>query len=189
MAFQAQVRLADLPSAGGDTGLLSFHYCQQCSEDGRMSFGRSDRENRGYAVTLFEDISAPHDGGARSAESWLPAASVSFSETREIPCIEDLWALSCTVPEDFAASATSDFDESIGPGCIHVFRSKVGGWPSWQQTPEYPECGEGRRMMFVAQLDCELGKSSAWALGGYAYLFACSSACSRREADLIIQTT
>ena len=86
-------------------------------------------------------------------------------------------------------SATDDFDENVGGGFVHVARSKVGGWPHWQQSPEWPVCAEGRRMMFVMQLDFELGEETPWAAGGYAYLFACGTDCRRREADVVLQTT
>jgi hypothetical protein len=44
-------------------------------------------------------------------------------------------------------------------------------------------------MQFVAQLDYDLGRDSPWAAGGYAFLFVCSSECSPRAAEMVIQTT
>ena len=85
--------------------------------------------------------------------------------------------------------AKDDFDEQAYPGLAHVMRCKVGGWPSWVQNPEWPECPKSGRMMFVAQLDWDLGRETSWGGGGYAYLFACPGSCRAQSAELVIQTT
>lgn len=189
MAFTAQVRLSDVPGLADETGLLSFHYCLSCTHEGRMSFGRTDAENRGYAVTLLENIEAPPDGLGLATPGCLPEMRVAFSDADEVLGIEDASALGLELPPDLFSEGEDDFDEDVGRGLVHVARSKLGGWPHWQQFPEWPTCREGRRMKFVMQLDYELGEESPWAGGGYAYLFVCGRECGQREADLVVQTS
>jgi hypothetical protein len=60
--------------------------------------------------------------------------------------------------------------------------NKIGGFPSWIQGAQYPECPEcSRTMRFALQLDSELamedGTSWLWGSGGMCYAFWCSD-CS-----------
>ncbi len=189
MAFMAQVRLSDVPTLADDGGLLSFHYCLACAEAGRMSFGQGDEQNRGYAVTLIENAAVAPDGLGIVAPGCLPSATAGFSDTDEVLGPEDAWALDLEPSPDLFSEGDDDFDENVGLGLIHVARSKVGGWPHWQQTPEWPTCHEDRRMTFVMQVDYDLGEASPWGGGGYAYLFVCGPQCRHREADLVVQTS
>ena len=173
MAFFAQVRLSDVPMLASDRALLSFHYCLACADAGEMSFGYTDEHNRGYAVTLLDDAAAAPDDLGIVVPSCLPAKMSRFSDVDEVLSLEDAWALELSLPPELFADGEDDFDENIGLGLVHVARAKVGGWPTWQQTPEWPICHEGRRMHFVTQIDWDLGSESPWAGGGYAYLFAC----------------
>ncbi len=189
MAFLAQVRLSDVPALTDDGGLLSFHYCLLCTYAGEMSFGRDDL-NRGYSVALIDVCRevGPDDHGI-VAPGCLPAMTATLSAAEEVLGLEDAWALDLELPAGLFDGDEDDFDEHIGCGLSHVPRSKLGGWPSWQQTPQWLTCAEGRRMTFVAQIDYALGEDSPWANGGYAYLFVCGRECAHREADLVIQTT
>lgn len=190
MAFMAQVLLSDVPELAGDTSLLSFHYCVECEYAGNMSFGANDLwGNRGYSVDLLSMPVGEADGLGVVVPSPLPSNDVGFSEADEIPALEDLAEHEVdALPPGFPAK-NDDFDERVWPGLVHVARSKLGGWPSWVQWAEWPDCMHGRRMVFVGQFDWELGQHASWAGGGYAYLFACASACSNRLGELVIQTS
>ena len=185
MAFIAQVKLADVPFLHDVAALLSFHYCDACTLEGRMPWGKS-APGEGYALDIFEDLGAPSDGLGTVTSSPLPASQVTLSEVGEVPALEDYWALKIEPPP---LTAKSDFDENVSPGLIHVSRSKLGGWPSWVQSAEWPVCADGRPMLLAFQLDSSVGEFSAWAAGGYAYVFTCPMACDRREAQLVIQTS
>lgn len=189
MAFMAQVLLSDVPELPGDAGLISFHYCVECQDAGNMSFGANDANNRGYSVVLFEDLGRSCDGLGQTVPSPLPNHSVAFSEVLEVPAIEELSEDDLdTLPRDYPAGE-DDFDEQVWPGVVHVARSKLGGWPHWHQSPDWPVCGHGARMVFAGQLDWDLGQNAAWGGGGYAYLFVCPSSCLQRAGELVIQTT
>ena len=188
MAFQAQVLLGDAPAPMAGPGLISFHYCLECAAEGRMSFGHGDPENTGYSVKVFADVTGPVDGLGSVVDGCLPAMRVALSDVKEVPSLEDAWALNLELPPELFAEG-ADLDEDIGLGLIHVARCKVGGWPTWQQSPGWPTCADGQRMHLVAQLDYDLGEVSPWAAGGYAYLFACGSGCRSRTAELVVQTT
>jgi len=190
LAFMAQIALGDVPQLAPDSGLLSFHYCDECARSGYVSFGGGEDEHRGYDVHLFRDpktVKADRLGVV--ASSSLPSRRVRLAAVDEIPGFEDIGEeLRARIPRG-SSTARNDFDETVYPGLVHVRRCKVGGWPSWQQSPAWPVCDKSGTMMFVAQLDWELGRDSSWAPGGYAYLFACPETCRTRSAELIIQTT
>jgi hypothetical protein len=185
MAFMAQVRLADVPFLRDSEALLSFHYCEACTREGRMPWGKS-APGEGYSLDLFEVLGETSDALGTVTSSPIPASRVTLSEVAEVPDVEDFWRLEIDPPP---VVATSDFDENLYAGLIHVSRSKLGGWPSWQQSPEWPDCSEGRQMLLVLQLDWDVGQQCSWASGGYAYVFTCPEGCQRREAELVVQTT
>lgn len=187
MAFLAQVLLGDVPQFSTDPALLSFHYCEECARNGRMSWGRGDG---GQDVRLFPAVSESQpDGRGVVADSSLPPHRVTLSAVEEIPGFEDISEEQRDRIPTSALTAKDDFDEHVYRGLVHVRRCKVGGWPSWQQSPEWPECPKSGRMTFVAQIDWDLGRDMPWAGGGYAYLFACPASCRATRAELVIQTT
>jgi hypothetical protein len=187
MAFIGQFRMADGPASAKDPGLLSFHYCQECAHAGGMSFGHGDADNRGYEVRLFGRPSTETDGQGIVAPSPIQSASVRLSCVEEIPHDADIdpaMLEKLPLPE-----GEDQWDERSWGGLTHVMRSKLGGWPSWQQDSDWPQCREGRRMNFVAQIDYAVGCDAPWANGGYAYLFVCPDTCRVRHGELSIQTT
>ena len=203
MSFMAQIRLSDVPGLPpADDVLLSFHYCQECTYGGNMPFGLADLQEpyQGYDLTLSNVLDTQEaDGLGVVAEDMLRPHVVSFSERAETPSLEDMWdipELSAALPkgrgnDDELECIFSDaygFVESNYPGFIHIPTSKLGGWPSWCQSPEWPEF-EGRRDVFVAQLDWVLGENASWGGGGYAYLFVTPDAVVPRTAHFLIQTT
>jgi uncharacterized protein YwqG len=191
MAFQFQLRLKEVPGFSDDDGLLSFHYCEQCGFEGHMAFGWNHTEDRGYDVRLIERVDGTTaDELGSVAKSPLDPSSITFTEVSEIPAHfdwpRDLWA---RVPDDIYDPLPDDLAETLGYGLTHVSRSKVGGWPSWVQNPEWPSCPHHGKLVFVAQIDWDVGQDAAWANGGYAYLFACPSTCPERKAEFLLQTT
>lgn len=184
MSFVAQFRMSDVPGAANDSALLSFHYCQECTWEGLLSTGWSDEENRGYDVSLLDlTVEAAPDGLGMVVESVFPAARVEFWERVEVPQEAD-WTEAIT---ELASEVPYDYLEQNGLLCFSG--CKVGGWPCWDQESEWPETRRGQRMVFVAQLDYELGTQSAWGGGGHAYLFVTPPETRERKAELHLQFT
>lgn len=79
LSFVAQIRLADVPGWESDPGLLSFHYCLKCMENGDSSFGWDDAESSGYSVTIWNlaENSEP-DGLEVVSEAPITPYTVSF---------------------------------------------------------------------------------------------------------------
>lgn len=186
MSFVLQIALSDVPSLD-QSGLLSFHYCQECAADGNMSFGYGDT-NTGYHLRVFgfTELTATDDVGI-VAESIVPDHSVVFRNVTEVPTCEDAGIAWEATPEDYPVGE-SDLDANIYPGLVHVSRSKIAGWPSWVQSPEWPDNDRGT-WAFLAQLDWEIGGSAPWAGGGYAYLFLRDATSAAPVAELVLQTT
>jgi uncharacterized protein YwqG len=174
MAFCAQILLSDVPSLSTFGGaLLSFHYCQECSLDGEMSFGNcSDANPRGCDVSIFEriDQSRPDELGAVTMPLIDPY-SVSLEDCLEQPTFFDAddW------PEDAVAELPEPAMEISGEKRVaepNVEDCKIGGWPSWVQDLEYPPLDATDRLYFVAQLGYGTCERAPWGGGGFAYLFA-----------------
>lgn len=192
MNFVAQVLLSDVPLAGmPENSLLSFHYCNQCIMEGRMPFGWKDKENKGYDLSILcnIDIRKPDVGGLAAA-SLTKSYSVTFRDVAEVPgrLCEDANIETVNLPKDFP-QGKDDLDEDIYPGLKHVPKSKIGGWPSWVQFPEWPVNKQEERYEFLGQLDCKLFDGAPWCLGGYAYLFITEDKNVKYRAELIIQVT
>jgi uncharacterized protein YwqG len=191
MNFVAQILLSDVPLPDMPANaLLSFHYCNECTENGRMSFGCFDEENRGYDLTILYDVhKAKADMKGLLAPSLTKSYDISFRDLEEVPgglCNDaDIeWA---NLPKDFP-QGKDDFDEDIYPGLKHVSNSKIGGWPNWVQHPEWP-LNNGEPYAFIGQLDWQLFEELPWCAGGYAYLFVAEDDDGRLKAELVIQVT
>jgi len=189
LAFIMQVDLADVAGCNfSQAELLSFHYCQQCSYDGQMPWGFPDDVGRGYDVSVM-DTSAGQEPDHRGqiSESPVPPKAVTFEDVDEIPEIGD-WDI---IPDaDVATLNRVAYDDfQLIPATQHIEKSKIGGWPTWCQNPEWPVFDHGTRMTFVAQIDTYLGEQCAWGGGGYAYLFATPPEIRPCVGEMAILTT
>lgn len=191
MVFVAQVLLSDVCSFQEYTkALLSFHYCQKCVEQGNMAWGRDDRDNKGYDVSVFINVPDKEaDGAGLVTQPLLKPYEISLRAVGEVPSsCEELGITFAEAPHDYP-QGTHEFDEHVYPGLMHVGACKVGGWPSWVQSPEWPTTPGGDRLTFVAQLDSRIWEESAWCCGGYAYLFAEQVEGKGWIGQLVIQVT
>lgn len=193
----AQFRLDDLPECSVfPNSLLSFHYCEECTLAGDMPFGGHHFQTPdgpfgscGYDVRVLGNVNElPADGLGEARESPLPAHSAVLETAEEVPSVSD-WTpeVEALAPDDYPL-IEDDLDEDVYPGLVHVARSKVGGWPSWVQDGNWPVGNDGEKLLFVAQLDWELGENASWGGGGYAYLFVVPNGREPR-GEMIIQTT
>lgn len=183
MSFMAQIRCGDIPGFDGGPGsLLSFHYCCECSRSGDMSWGWDNATGiHGYDVRIFtEPESVEPDGVGLVAEDVLGPHEASLVHVQEVPHYSDL-------PENLKRTAPLDYSKSYA-GFTHVDSSKLGGHPTWVQDPKWPT-SSAERMKFAGQLDWNIGRSSQWAAGGYAYLFYAEHRDGDYEAELAILTT
>ena len=180
MAFVAQLNLGDFSSSYAER-LLSFHYCLTCAN---MSYGWGDRNQSGYSVTIHWTSERTDALGVASEFDLLPRAA-SFRDVVEVPLPEDIGINYDQLPEDYP-TLEDDLDENLYPGLQHVAKSKIGGWPTWVQEPQWP-MGPSK-MEFVCQLDWLLEEQLPWSGGGYAYLFA-NLLAQEPRGELLIQVT
>ncbi len=158
MAFIGQFRLDEVPGIEQPPTLLSFHYCEECMYEGKMSFGWQERGRQlRYNVSLFSDLDMPVDGLGTVAKSTVKARRVKYHKGIETLNIEDKWE---QFPETAGPNGIPDFDR-----IAHEDGSKLGGWPSWAQHPIRPEDKMGNEMKFVGQLDWNTCPDSAWNTG------------------------
>jgi uncharacterized protein YwqG len=192
MNFIAQILLSDVPISNmPQNSLLSFHYCDQCTSDGKMSYGWYDKENRGYDLSIFDNIdNQATDTKGIVASSLTKSYSISFRDIEEVPggLCEDTDIDTVDQPKDFP-QGKDDFDENIYLGLKHVSKSKIGGWPSWEQYPEWPVNEDGNKYEFLGQFDWRLFVGAPWSCGGYAYLFITQDKNGKYKAEMVIQVT
>jgi len=191
MNFVAQILLSDvsLPDMPRNV-LLSFHYCDECSMEGKMSWGWRDSQNRGYDLSIFYDVDQrKSDSLGLVASSLAKSYCISFRDLEEVPHDEeDAHINRFDLPKDYPQKK-DDFDENIYPGLKHIAKSKIGGWPTWVQYPEWPRNDFNQKFLFLGQLDWVLFSGCAWSTGGYAYLFIAEDESAKLKAELLIQTT
>lgn len=183
MSFVAQIRLDDVPGLERPPTLVSFHYCDRCTDDGKMPWGWEDKGRQlRYRLSIFPDIEQGVDGLGLVADSRIVPQMPTFHGGTESLGIEDIWK---RFPETSVPYGISNYGLD---DVFHEQRSKLGGWPSWVQHPLRPKDEQGEKMRFFAQLDLYDCPESSWA-NGYAYLFISEAADEVQEAELVIQTT
>jgi Domain of unknown function (DUF1963) len=138
-------------ASGGDGAMVSLETCLSCLG--------LERE------VLF--YSQGPDGRPRS----LDVGPV----TPEFPAISLEEAQVHLVPSP-ARSKWQDWASANSRENLH----RVGGYPSWIQSADYPECpGCSETMRFIMQLDSELPLSDGgewlWGSGGIGYAFSCAA--------------
>jgi hypothetical protein len=188
MSFIAQVLLADVPTLENHSDrILSFHYCDECPKEGKMSFGWGGPNPESYDVTIHPTaIETQIDGLGLLAESIVDAHSVSFRNVEEVPGYTDTCELLTKRPEDYPGRK-DDFDEEIYPGLKSVARSKLGGWPTWVQSAQWPRDKPQEWLAFVLQLDWQLCPRTPWCDGGYAYLFVKPAKGGGLQGEFVLQ--
>ena len=194
MSFMAQFRLSDVPTFESyRDSLVSFHYCQECSYNGNMSFGWncSQGNTKGYDVSVINAIGDKQaDGLGTIAELVIDPQLVTFRDAMDAPGYQDtVNSLDLPSTPDDYPQGIDDFDENIYPAVIHIAKRKVGGWPTWVQYPQPPETTAQERLHFIGQLDWWLCDRATWCAGGYAYLFLISSEDQALRGELALQTT
>lgn len=191
LSFIGQFLLSDIPNFESHAdSLVSFHYCQQCAYDGNMSFGWEPLEDdTRYDVTIHTSASSKNtDDLGTIAEVVVQPHTVTFRNLLEVPGYEDTIKTFSDIPGDYP-QGDDDLDENIYTGLIHVMNRKLGGWPSWVQYPNPPDVSDDEQLYFLGQLDWSLCDESAWACGGYAYLFIILSHSSTLlRGELVIET-
>ena len=179
MSFIAQINLSDLPQNEQNIyGLVSFHYCIQCQNEGNMAFGWNYDENKNYDVRVFPDLTLPVDGKSQIAEPVVSEPVADIEKVLEIPDVNDLpLEVSDLVPDEFFNYTPPDYDQfsfipsdNVWADLKHVHGTKVGGHPTWVQEPEWPPGSIDGKMIFVAQLDGLVGEIASWP-DGAAFLF------------------
>ncbi len=197
MTFVAQINFADLPDKSLNwAGLLSFHYCDECSLAGNMAFGWNDDENPSYNVRVFPNLSLKSDELENVANTTVTGRQTSLVPIAEVQEMGDLpYEISILVPDAFFEFVPPDEDhasiipgDTIWPSLKHVHSAKIGGHPTWVQNPEWAPFSDGGKMEFVAQLDSVIGEELTWP-GGMVYLFAQLRQDNSFECEMLLQTT
>jgi uncharacterized protein YwqG len=161
------------------SGLVVFFYCQQCSSWGDIPADLKDA----WVVRRYD---TPSESKA------VELADLSPADLRTKPCavmispavsLPDWESLDTVDPELSNLSASLDHDEPWEPyssACTEVLgeepscRTQIGGYPSFIQGANFPDCSEcGQAMRLLMQIDSEDDAGLMWGDAGSVYLFEC----------------
>jgi hypothetical protein len=152
MPLLAQLALADLPPGGPQrgAGLLQAFYCPTRDERG---FTSCNTELQGWAAFsachVVRLVAADSPGAPSDAGEPYPALHVTgWRQVNDWPGWEEQRALGIGIEEDLANAISDAGYPRTG--------EKLGGWPAWVQSLEYPDCPRcGARMDVLLQIDSE----------------------------------
>jgi uncharacterized protein YwqG len=166
MQFFLQLELARFPAAfaHGD-GLLQLFYCS--TDAGDCETWAPFSGTHLARITDGKGAVAPHPEGI---EPFPPRALIGWEEFRDEPHPEEHEALGVHYEYDFKAKRVSvrcdefgialddlDIDLDVAEATAQATAGdKLGGWPFWVQSAEYPSCPTCKtRMELVLQVDSE----------------------------------
>ncbi|WP_169977424.1 DUF1963 domain-containing protein [Tautonia rosea] len=178
IALFLQLDLSQLPEGKAEpsgSGLLQFFYCVNTAPDCVQECDGWSHFSDAHLIRIIRP-----DGPARQEltprfESTLPARVITgWEPIDDFPHAEEFGSLGLSIRFDDPSSRTYDritiecpevglLESNLpvaywsDPGLNRCAeRDKLGGWPFWIQSAEYPNCLTcGRRMELVFQIDSE----------------------------------
>lgn len=190
LTFIGQLRLGNKgPLHTGTDHLITFHYCLHC-----FAYGPDDASAyrlRRYSApdTTPLETTPPPSIEDPGYTHWNPVpCRCSLQPTRSVPHWSD------------AESELTGMDLGDDPWELYLaeaqaitgapnVESRVGGYPDWIQSANWPHCPEcGERMRLVWQLDSESEAGIMWGDTGRIYIFTCPRPCSAHALALVMQS-
>ena len=186
MPLFVQLDLEKTPAAAHQAygkGLLQLFYCTTC-HDGWEPFSKASLVrivDPSQQTAIADGIQRPDDLQVRTITGWNPVT--------DSPHPEDHEALGLHM--DYAFKATPQFvhvqcdDPAINVQCHEVDDladtvsnakpgDKLGGWPYWIQSSEYPACPQcGAQMDLLLQLDSEVNLDFMFGDSGVGHITQC----------------
>jgi len=171
MQLFVQLNLSQLP-AGADIkgeGYLQMFYCTSYEPHCEVECEAYFPFSKSTLLRIISEEEAAADHTIPDIKDNFPAKTIeSWEEFTDYPGYEerDEAIEMSNEEEDFAQ------DNDIGP----AMGDKLGGWPHWVQSVEYPSCPEcGNQMGLVLQLDSEDNVPYMWGDSGVGHITQCSS--------------
>ncbi|RJO65897.1 MAG: DUF1963 domain-containing protein [Myxococcales bacterium] len=162
LTFLAQFKSADAPGMiAAPARMLVMFYCFACAPFW-------DVEGRGFwaMLTPFEPFAPLLPEKKMPIDPHTPPElALRFAKTKDHPA-----------PTEWPASGgLSDWERNeLAARRPNVAKTKLGGFPSWCQSPDAPRCREcGQAMRFIGQLVSDIGLGLHFPDGGRLYLFEC----------------
>ena len=195
-----QLDLDALPEGAGEFGggLLQFFYCVECEQDGRGEPWRAFSD-----MHLFRRPGPPGDlvigDPDEATDDWEPVEPLSVRHVTAWKPVEDLPAVA--EAEGIRVEWAAQSGRGSGDARLHrvtwsdggiTFESsgrpsevidvvgrpaggdKLGGWPAWVQSPQWPDCPKcGGRMRLLFQLGSNYNLDFMFGDAGTGHAFWC----------------
>lgn len=172
MQLFVQLNLAQIPKEAGvkGEGFIQMFYCTSyephCEVDCEAFFPFS----KSTLIRLVShEETAAHDHSLAADADPFPAKTITgWEEMVDYPGWEERGDEGIELSDEEEDLA---HDEEIGPRT----GEKLGGWPSWVQSVEYPSCPDcGSTMKLVFQVDSEQNLPYMWGDCGIGHITQCS---------------
>ncbi|MCR8634871.1 YwqG family protein [Paenibacillus radicis (ex Xue et al. 2023)] len=171
MQLFVQLSLSELPQSfqsyvGIDKGILQMFYCLNeeplCEVECEAYFP--------FSKSTFLRIINPIDSGRSDIDvsKFYPAKTIlSWNEIADYPNIEEMNEMGLSFTDD----EESELYESLNPAT----GDKLGGYPSWVQGVEYPNCPKCQeKMQLIFQIDSEINLPYMFGDSGCGHITQCN---------------
>jgi len=173
MQLILQLDLETLPAGAGahGKGLAQLFYCLSsdplCEVDCEAFFAFS----KSCVARLVDGHAPGKDAEPRETPNALrPKRIVGWKAAEDLPNTEEL--------DELGVSAEYDGPlwKALQAAQRPLPKDKLGGWPCWSQSPEYPSCPECKApMRLLFQIDSDDAVGCSWGDGGCGHLTQCAT--------------
>jgi uncharacterized protein YwqG len=173
MQLFVQLNTLQLPAEAGvkGKGYIQMFYCTSYEPHCEVMCEAFFPFSKSTLLRLVNEDEATGDHTVPDIKDNFPAKKIeSWDQIQDYPGYEERCELESVEltdeEEDFA------YDNEIGPAS----GDKLGGWPLWVQSVEYPSCPDcGEQMGLVLQLDSEDNVPYMWGDSGVGHITQCKS--------------
>lgn len=171
MQLFVQLNLSDIPKDAGaeGEGFLQMFYCTSYEPHCEVQCEAFFPFAKSTLVRIVSNAeAASHDHSMPSSLEPFPAKTITgWEEATDYPGYEERSDEGVELTEE---EENLSYDEEIAPQT----GDKLGGWPAWVQSVEYPSCPDcGSTMQLVFQLDSEVNVPYMWGDSGIGHITQC----------------
>ena len=175
MQLLLQLNLSTLPkeSTVAGAGLMQIFYCTSSDPHCEVDCGSWFWNDKAMLARLVNPSGESHSYNQTPVADAFPAKVIRRWEPGELelPRVEELIGLQ-EISEDEQTELYDAEDSETYPG--PEGGDKLGGWPYWIQSVEYPECRQcNQTMKLVFQIDSEVNVPYMWGDAGCGHVTQC----------------
>ena len=169
----------DLDKAGTETGLdlgkglMQMFYCTSFEPNCENATSAWVPFSSGSIIRIVVPRGKGRDIPMPEIErAFPPKVIVGWERFDDYPGLDELPELGIHIPDSLFNKVLDDCQAKKWPE--PAWGDKLGGWPAWCQSPEYPECRKcGKTMRLLYQIDSEDKIPYMWGDSGTGHICQC----------------